>query len=60
MTATLPRLATPTEVAEILKRTSKSIYRSIRAGDIPATKIGARWYVDLDRLSAKLRGEQAS
>ncbi|MEO7572627.1 MAG: helix-turn-helix domain-containing protein [Acidimicrobiales bacterium] len=35
-----PRLLTPNEVAELLRVSSMTVYRLIKAGDLPAARIG--------------------
>ncbi len=38
--ASRPRLLTPNEVAELLRVSSMTVYRLIKAGDLPAARIG--------------------
>lgn len=35
-----PRLLTPNEVAELLRVSAMTVYRLIKAGDLPAARIG--------------------
>ncbi len=38
--ASRPRLLTPNEVAELLRVSAMTVYRLIKAGDLPAARIG--------------------
>ena len=49
-------LATPEEVAEATPFTVQTIQRMLRRGEIPGTKWGGRWFVNVPRLSEQLAG----
>jgi putative molybdopterin biosynthesis protein len=46
MADTLSQLMTPQEVADYLRVHVLTIYRYIKAGEIPAAKIGGRYRID--------------
>lgn len=54
LSAALPQLATPAEVADYLRRSEATVVRDCRAGRLPALKIGHRWLINVDRLAATL------
>jgi excisionase family DNA binding protein len=45
-------LLTPEEVAERLRLHSRTVYEHLRAGTIPAVKIGGSWRIDARQLDA--------
>lgn len=45
-----PDMLTVKETAEILRRSSKSIYTYINHGDIQSVKIGGRYYIPKSKL----------
>ena len=49
-------LATPDEVATVTPFTRQTIQRMLRRGEIPGTKWGGRWFVNVPRLSLMLDG----
>ncbi len=53
----LPRFAVASEVAELLGYSITTVEQYARAGKLPAVKVGARWFFDLTRLGAIMRGE---
>jgi excisionase family DNA binding protein len=42
MTARVPELLTVREVAELLRVSTMTVYRLIRAGELPAKRVGGR------------------
>ena len=56
----LPKLAKPSEVAEMLGLAPVTVYRQMRRGELPAVKVGGRWFVNLERLAEQLGGKAAS
>jgi excisionase family DNA binding protein len=53
----LPRWLSANEVAEMLQLERHTVYRLLRDGQLPGTKIGGQWFVTVDRLARRLRGE---
>lgn len=51
----MQELLTPQEVAHILKKTRRTIYNYIRAGQLPAAKVGNDWRIHPDDLDAFLK-----
>jgi len=45
--------------AEQLDMSCEAIRRAVRAGKLPATKIGGRWRCDLSRLTERAHAEAA-
>lgn len=54
MSAALPQLASPADVAQYLGRTTTSVVRLCRKGELPGVKVGGRWMVHLAKLAAQL------
>ncbi len=52
------RLLTPTEVAEVLKVTERTVYGWLRQGQLPGRKFGRLWRVPADALDRYVRDEQ--
>ena len=50
-----PRLLTPNEVAEALRVSSMTVYRLIKAGDLPAARIGRSFRIREDDVDAYLQ-----
>ena len=50
-----PRLLTPNEVAEALRVSSMTVYRLIKAGDLPAARIGKSFRIREDDVDAYLQ-----
>jgi len=48
-------LLTPTEAAQYLRTTRNTVYRWLRAGALPAIKIGGAWRISKDALEARGR-----
>lgn len=46
----LPPLLTPEQVAKLTGLTARTIRARCREGDLPAKRIGRRWYVLRDEL----------
>jgi excisionase family DNA binding protein len=57
---TRPAFLTTDEVLDYLKVTSRTIYRLIRAGDLPAVRIGRQWRFRQSDLDAWLDRQRAS
>lgn len=51
----MPKLMTIVELAEYLQLNSRTIYRLVERGDIPAAKIGRQWRFDKEIIDAWLR-----
>lgn len=45
------------EATRYARVTTNSLYRWIRAGRLPATKLGGRWRIHREHLDQLLRGE---
>lgn len=56
---TWPALATAEEAAEALGVKAQTIRDMCSAGELPATKVGKSWVVDLKRYIADLRRRTA-
>ena len=54
-----PAFLTTDEVLDYLKVTSRTIYRLIRAGDLPAVRIGRQWRFRQCDLDAWLERHRA-
>ena len=46
---------TLTEIADILKVSQKTVYRYVRDGKIPATKVGRQWRITEQALKEYLK-----
>ncbi len=57
---TRPAFLTTDEVLDYLKVTSRTIYRLIKAGDLPAVRIGRQWRFRQSDLDAWLDRQQAN
>lgn len=57
-TGVLPRWLSANEVAELLHLERHTVYRLLRDGELPGTKIGGQWFVIVDKLTQRLRGEK--
>ena len=53
----LPVTYTVEQLSRILHRSTETIRRLIKDGDIPAVKVGGRYVVTKDTLDKLLRGE---
>lgn len=53
-----PELLTPTEAANILKVTVRTIYQWITDGVLPAAKIGGRWRIRRSDIDAQWQGRK--
>ncbi len=53
--ASRPRLLTPNEVAEALRVSSMTVYRLIKAGDLPAARIGKSFRIREEDVDAYLQ-----
>lgn len=51
-----PQWLSPIEVADILRLERHTVYRFLRDGELPGTKIGGRWFVSVEALSSRIRG----
>lgn len=51
------RVYTLDEVADILKVTKRTLYAYIKAGKLPAVKMGKYWRVSQENLQAFVNGE---
>ena len=51
---TAPRFLTPTEVAEQLRVSTMTVYRLIKAGELPAARIGKSYRLREDDVDAYL------
>jgi excisionase family DNA binding protein len=49
------QLLTPTEAAQYLRTTRNTVYRWLRAGTLPAIKIGGAWRISKDALETRSR-----
>ena len=49
-----PEVLTPAEVAQELGFCLRTVQRMIRRGEIPATKLGSRWFIDAKALAERL------
>lgn len=56
MSAPLPRLLNVSETAEILGLSEQTVRSHLKAGQLPGRRIGNRWYISADRLSALFEG----
>lgn len=54
----LPTWLSPLEVAAVLRFDRHTVYRLLRDGELPGTKIGGRWFVSVEALAAKIRGSR--
>ena len=52
----LPPTLTATEVAELLHVDRDTLYKALRAGQIPARRIGRVWRIDRETLRAWWEG----
>lgn len=50
----LPQLATIEEVAPLLQMHPDTVTRKCRSGEIPATRIGRRWLINVGQLAELL------
>lgn len=57
---TLPDLLSTDEAAEYLGFNRPTIDRLCRAGKLPATKVGGRWFISRSRLTALFGGGEAA
>ena len=57
LSASIPQLATPEEVAPLLGLTAQGVVRMCRAGKLPGLKVGGRWLIHVRKLAAQLDGE---
>jgi excisionase family DNA binding protein len=55
-----PAFLTTDEVLDYLKVTSRTIYRLIKAGDLPAVRIGRQWRFRQSDLDAWLDRQQTN
>lgn len=55
--AGFPVWLSPLRVAELLNLNRHTVYRLLRDGELPGTRIGGRWFVSQDALARKIRGE---
>ena len=53
------KLLTPTQVAERLQITERTVYEWIRGGKLTALKLGRLWRIRQDDLEAFLEGARA-
>jgi len=53
------KLLTPTQVAERLQITERTVYEWIRGGKLTALKLGRLWRIRQDELEAFLEGARA-
>ena len=53
-----PNLMTVEDVANRLRLSYSTVYSMLRAGEIPAVKLGAQWRVDPIRLDAWLSDQE--
>jgi hypothetical protein len=56
LSASIPQLATPHEVAPLIGMTPLGVVRQCRAGKLPGVKVGGRWLVHVRKLSEQLEG----
>jgi excisionase family DNA binding protein len=49
-------LATVREIVKILRVDADTIYRAIRAGDLPAVRVGRQWRFDVEAVLARAKG----
>jgi hypothetical protein len=53
----LPQLASPEEVAPLLRMSPLGVVRQCRSGKLPGVKVGGRWFVHVRKLGSQLDGE---
>ena len=53
-----PRYLSGPEAAELLRVHVETLYRMIRRGEIPATKLGQRYRIRREHVNALLAGER--
>lgn len=51
-----PALLTVAEVAEHLRVSEMTVYRLLKRGDLPARRVGQRWRIAVEDLTAYLEG----
>jgi excisionase family DNA binding protein len=54
-----PAWLSPDEVATLLELNRHTVYRLLRDGQLPGSRIGGRWFVSTDALAARIRGVSA-
>ena len=57
LSASIPQLAPPEEVAPLLGLTAQGVVRMCRAGKLPGLKVGGRWLIHVRKLAEQLDGE---
>ena len=57
LSASIPQLATPEEVAPLLGLTAQGVVRMCRVGKLPGLKVGGRWLIHVRKLAEQLDGE---
>jgi excisionase family DNA binding protein len=53
-------LLTPEEAAVMLRLNRETIYRNLRRGKLPGTKLGGQWRISKTQLETMLGGAQLS
>lgn len=53
-------LLTPEEAAALLRLNRETIYRNLRRGNLPGTKLGGQWRISKSALESMLRGTTLS
>jgi excisionase family DNA binding protein len=57
---TLPKFITVAELAEMLGRSTESVYQACKRGEITGSfQIGRLWHVNLEAFMASTEGQQA-
>lgn len=51
-----PAWLSPDEVARMLELNRHTVYRLLRDGQLPGSRIGGRWFVSTEALAARIRG----
>jgi excisionase family DNA binding protein len=51
-----PAWLSPDEVAKLLELNRHTVYRLLRDGELPGSRIGGRWFVSTEALAARIRG----
>jgi excisionase family DNA binding protein len=54
--AMIPAWLSPDEVARLLELNRHTVYRLLRDGQLPGSRIGGRWFVSVEALAARIRG----
>ncbi len=53
------QLLTPTEAAELLHVSTKTLQRMIRSGDLPALKVGGQWRLRESQLIGWIQSRES-